>query len=154
MSYGTQMKEKQSLIRLNRNSCRNREMSRSREKNLFQCFLTKIIIKKAFVSIIISIFIAKLKPPSLSLPPFIFCCPSQCSLLSQCKRSISSFLVGQHSVLSRRFAGQCMKAEGEYRWQYQRGMNTQIWTFSPLKGSHTKPWKTSYLELQVCLHIL
>lgn len=69
MSYGTQMKEKQSLIRLNRNSCRNREMSRSREKNLFQCFLTKIIIKKAFVSIIISIFIAKLKPPSLSLPP-------------------------------------------------------------------------------------
>lgn len=36
------MKEKQSLIRLNRNSCRNREMSRSREKNLFLCFLTKI----------------------------------------------------------------------------------------------------------------
>jgi len=48
MTYGPQMKEKQSLIRLNRNSYRNRKMSRSREKNLFQGFLTKIFFKKSF----------------------------------------------------------------------------------------------------------
>lgn len=150
MSYGAQMKEKQSLIKLNRNSCRNREMSRSREKNLFQCFLTKNLKKLSFFSIIISIFIVKLKPRSLSPSPSSSVVQVSALLFLDVKGPLLVFQLDNTMSYHRGLLHRVWKQKGSIAGSISDvwlSLNTQIWTLSPLKGSHTKPWNTSYLEL-------
>lgn len=105
--------------------------------------------KKIFSNVIISIFILKLKPPSFSL------CPSYSFVQVNALFffSVEGLLVVFHLDNMSHDEGLLQK-EGKQKGSISGSigkewlsLNTQIWTLSPLKLSHTKPWKTSYLEL-------